>query len=422
MLLKSSAVAAAVMALSGLASAQGTESMFRISGFGTLGLVQTNTDDATFTTGGQSEGATTSANLNPDSKLGIQLDAKFNDTLSATIQLFSRQDFKSSVAPGLEWAFVKAKLNKNINVRVGRMGAPFFMASDFRNVGYTTVSLRTPVDVYGLVPIRYFDGADALFQFNAGDAVINAQLWGGKANALAGYNSDGEINIQTNSMVGLSVIAEMGSLTLRAGHMKTTLGTDGGGLKGFNSLVANLKATAAATGLTALSTIANDISVDGKAASFSGIGLTYDEGNVVVSGEYVMRKTDSLYVQSDDAYYVTLGYRMGVFTPYATYSKRTQSSAVSVTAPSTTGFPTPVPQTVAALIGGVNTGVLSDSSNSTIAIGVRWDLGKSYALKGEIAQTTTPAGAVGVYRAIKGGKFATDTNINVFSLAVDFVF
>jgi hypothetical protein len=119
-----------------------------------------------------------------------------------------------------------------------------------------------------------------------------------------------------------------------------------------------------------------------------------------------------------------LGYRVKKFTPYVTLAGRTQDSLKSVTAPSTVGYPTPIPQTMAALIAGVNNGVVPDTTSSSISFGTRWDLGKSYALKGEWSQMMIPAGASGYLNRdpILGGRVASETTVNVFSAAIDFVF
>ncbi|MET3124881.1 hypothetical protein AAKU67_004507 [Oxalobacteraceae bacterium GrIS 2.11] len=59
-------------------------SIITASGFGTFGVVQTNTDNGIFTTGQQKHGATKTADFGPDTKVGAQLDAKFNNEFQAT--------------------------------------------------------------------------------------------------------------------------------------------------------------------------------------------------------------------------------------------------------------------------------------------------------------------------------------------------
>jgi hypothetical protein len=77
---------------------------------------------------------------------------------------------------------------------------------------------------------------------------------------------------------------------------------------------------------------------------------------------------------------------------------------------------------VAQLIAGVNSGVINNVSQKTLALGARWEAGKSYAVKAELARISLAAGAEGVFTNITGGAFANDTTINVISVGVDFVF
>lgn len=396
-------------------------SIFSISGFGTVGAVQTNTSNGIYTTGAQLHGATTSADFGPDTKIGAQVDAKFNDRFSATVQVFSKQNAVGSYAPDIEWAFVKAKLGSDFDVRLGRIGAPFFMTSDFRNVGYTNITVRTPVDVYAAVPVRYFDGGDVLYQHSFGDTVLNAQLWAGSSSTL---NAE-DATVWLHNIVGLNASIETGPMTFRLGRMKTRLSTAGSGatLTSFGTLLGGLNAVGAAPGLGSLSDLASALAIDGKYATFTGIGATLDMGHWVGSAEVTKRQTESLYVADINGWYTTLGYRVGTFTPYVSLSGRTIASATSASAPAIPSFlPPRIQGTVPVLIAAVNSGVLKDTSEKTIAIGTRWDAGKNYDVKAEIQRIAVPAGSAGAFSQVTGGSYATDTNVTVFSVCVDFVF
>ncbi len=400
------------------ATAQEGTSMFSFSGFGTIGYVTTNTNDATYTTGSQKYGATTSGDFGPDTKVGVQVNAKFNNTFSGTVQAFSKQDILGSYEPALEWAFLKANLGSGFSARVGRMGGPFFMTSDFRNVGYTNVSMRTPPDVYSAVPVRSFDGADLLYQGSFGDVTINGQFYAGKASVVVGQ----DIKLFLNDLAGFSATAEIGSVTFRAGHTQTTFDSEGAGLAGFSQILGGLKQFGALPGLGSLGTLGENIVINGKKATFTGIGATLELGPWVGSAEVTKRKTESLYVSDVSSWYTTAGYRIDKFTPYISLSGRTTDTVTSVSAPSTAGYPPIVQGTVPVLIANVNGGILSNNNQKTFALGTRWEAGKSYAVKGEWAQISVPAGSSGGFSNVKGGRFASDTNVNVISVGLDFVF
>jgi hypothetical protein len=412
MRIKLSMVSLGLIALCGAASAQEANPVFSYSGFGTIGYAISDSDSRAYNTGSQLNSATTHGSFEPDTNLGFQVNAKFNDTFSGTVQLFAKQDVVGQYGPSLEWAFLKAKLGSNFSVRVGRMGGPFFMTSDFRNVGYTNVSMRTPIDVYAAVPVRSFDGADVLYQGSIGDVTINGQLWGGKSSVLAAATA----KLYLNDVLGFAASAEIGPLTLRAGHVDTTFDSEGAGAAGIIGLSGQLKGFGAAYGFPTLVQVGDDILINGKKASFSGVGAVLDLGDWLVNAEYTKRKSGSLYVSDLSSWYTTVGYRVKSFTPYVTVSARQVDSITTFTAPSA---PAPLAPTVAALVGGVNANVLGNAAQNTLAFGTRWDAGKSYAVKAEWAAVSVPAGSSGLFR---GNVSAQDTTINVFSAGIDFVF
>jgi hypothetical protein len=268
------AVSLGLFAFSLGAQAQDAGSSVRFSGFGTVGMVVTNTDDAVYQTGGQADGATTQASATPDTRFGLQADAKLNDTFSATMQLLMRQNVKADYNPGVEWAFVKAKLGTNWNLRVGRIGAPFFATSDFRTVGYTNVSVRNPTEAYGINNIRSLDGADLLYQGTWGDANINAQVYAGNGKVLNAINSDGELNFLINNSLGFTATAEVGNFTFRVGTLQTTLDIDGPGAAAPKKLFDGLTALGASglPGASVLTTYRDAAFIAGKTARFSGLG------------------------------------------------------------------------------------------------------------------------------------------------------
>ena len=224
------------------------------------------------------------------------------------------------------------------------------------------------------------------------------------------------------NVIGFNVSVETGPAVLRVGHMNTKTGGEGAGMAGLTQLQTGLRQVGSAPGLGSLLQLADDIGIEGKKASFSGIGATVDLDPWVFSAEVTKRKSESLYVTNLTSWYTTAGYRVGKFTPYLTLSGVRTNTITSVTAPSTVGYPASVQAAVPQLIGGVNQGVLNNITEKTLAIGTRWDAGKSYAVKAELARISVPAGSRGIFMNVAGGYFAKDTTVNVLSVGVDFVF
>ncbi|TDP63926.1 hypothetical protein DES47_104208 [Roseateles toxinivorans] len=397
--------AACLVALASSAQAQDGASMFSVSGFGTVGAVKTSTDMGAYQASVRPGGAKSDWNTDVDTKLAVQVTATFNPMFSATGQLMTRVNGEGNWNPAIQWLFAKAKFGKGFSARAGRIGAPFFMVSDFRDVGYTNVWVRPPVDVYGQVNFSTFDGADLLYQGDVGPASINAQVFGGKASVDFG----GGVDVKLKNLLGFNASAEMGPVTVRVGHLKTKLTVLGSA--GLNSLVGGLKQVGQTPGLGGLVTLANDMDVNGKNATFTGIGMALDWNNIVASAEFTKRRTDS-YIADTTGWYTTVGYRVGKFTPYVTLSEIQQDSPTSSNA-----IP-PLPQ-LAPLAAGLN-GLLRSLGQSTTAVGVRWDAMKNVAVKGQYDRIKVDAGAAGLFNSALPG--LGGTSVNVYSVVVDFVF
>lgn len=380
------------------AAAADETSMFSLSGFGTLGWVRTNTDQAQYVVGGQPRGADKDGSGEVDTKLGVQVGAKFNSTFSATVQLLSKQNGKGNFDPGVEWAFAKAQLAPTVAVRLGRMGGPFFAVSDFRDVGFANTTLRPPSDVYNQVPVSHFDGADVSYQIGTGLGTVTAQLFGGRST-----DTYQRTDIELTKMVGFNTTLEMdGGLSLRVGYVTGDLTVKSTSL---NTLVNTLRATPFAS-------VGNQMDPNKRKASFTGLGLTWDEGVWLVNAEYTMRRTET-YVADTDAWYLTVGRRFGSWTPYATYSQiRTVDSNVVNTIQAANAQLAQLKAIVDTTVAGQH------RQQKTLAVGTRWDFARNFALKAQL-EHLKPTGP-GFFTQIQSGY--TGSSVNVLSVAVDTVF
>lgn len=392
-------LALAIAAL-GVQAQTGNESAFSFSGFATLGVVSTDSNDGQYVISGQPHGATKSKlSAEVDSKIGLQGTAKLNSMFSGTVQLLSKQNGDGSFKPEIEWAFAKAQILPALAVRVGRMGAPLFAVSDFRDVGYANLWLRPPSDVYGQVPISHFDGADAIYQLPVGSTTVTAQVFGGRSSSVFEHT-----DLSLKNLVGLNLSAELDNgLTLRLGHAQGKLTVESAAL---GQLVSTLRTTPFAS-------VGDQLDATRKKASFSGIGASYDLNNIVGSFEYTWRRTDS-YVPDTTGWYATLGYRFGKLTPYVTVSKLKQDdNNVNNT------IPTGVSPTLNVLKATVDATLEGQSNRQkTVGLGLRWDFYRNMALKAQY-ENISPDGP-GLFTS-PNANFGHD-KVNVYSVAVDVVF
>ncbi|MBH1988066.1 MAG: hypothetical protein I8H76_12145 [Burkholderiales bacterium] len=432
------ALAALLACASAHADFTSADGKARLSGFGTLGVSRTNTDEALFNYPGQGGGVDKQMGLEPDTKFGVQGSYKFTDTISGTAQVLTKYRAIGQYQPEFEWAFAKWQALPSLSVRGGRIGAPYFMISDFRDVGYANTAIRPPLDVYGQVPVSSFDGADVSYQTELLGASVTSTLWGGNSRAefssslrSAGTAVDPSV-IKIKNSLGVNLQAELDNgLTVRLGHAGGALSVES---TVADQLIAGARANFGGAAPNDVAAIASTLTTEGVRASFTGIGLAYDHNNVVLATEFTKRKVKKGYIPSTTGWYVLGGYRFGNILPYLIVSK------IKVDDPNATMPSTP---TVSAVAGGGNAGarnllggmqaVLNSQKleQRTLSVGARWDISRSLALKAQFDRVTKPSGSNGLFLVPDLGAdlargnasfLNTKKNINVISLAVDFVF
>lgn len=431
------AIAVACFAVCVSANAD-TDSAFRFSGFGTVGASHTDNGDVEFVVPGQEAGhgaRSDGFSFTPDTKLGVQANYDLNSTFSGTLQLLSKYNGKGTYDPSVEWAFVKAKFLNDWNVRVGRIGTPIFMISDYREVNYANIWTRPPNEVYSQVVFSHADGADINYQHSFGSTTISGSVFAGKAKAI--YNT---AEVEGKNNIGMNFSAETDSgFTFRYGYSQCDLSVAS---SKFNSLAAGLNKYVAllpTNGLTSAyktdaSALAGTLTSQGARASFSGFGASWDHGNWIVSGEYTKRKAGDA-ISDTTGWYTSVGYRVGKFTPYA-YAAQLKVDKIKLVDPyPKLGSPysaVPVYKGLSA-----NTGFvagLQDIGQKTFAIGSRWDAWRNVALKAQVEvikpdglasgslYSTAPVTNPTTGAVITPATNAVGKTINVLSLSVDFVF
>ncbi|MBC3883710.1 hypothetical protein [Undibacterium griseum] len=369
-----------------------------ISGFGTAALTRTNTSDAEFARPNQLAGVTTDAKTGVDSNFGIQVTAKANDWLSFTGQGLVRKNVTDNFGAELAWAFAKAKVNDSLSLRLGRVGLPVYMISDYRNVGYANTMLRPPVEMYTQVILESVDGIDGIYQTAVGETNITAQLSYGVTDS----DSRSSYTAKFKKLSSLNVVLENGPLTLRFGRVDTNVTVDNSA--NLNLLVGGLRKYG-------YNAAADSIAVQDTKASFTSVGLGLDYKNIVVQAEYGKRKSASLAIPETSSWYTMFGYRMGAFLPYVVHASAKQDSPRTVA-----GTPTAGP--LLAYTYGANALASASPIQTSNSLGVRWDFHKSAALKLQFDRMS-PENGPGTFINAKPN-FAG--SVNVFAAAVDFVF
>lgn len=431
-----------------VAGAAWADADINFSGFGTLAATHSNNRLADFSGSIlQPNGAGRSSPwmFGVDTKAGVQASAKIGKDLSATLQVVSDHRGDNTYAPRFEWANLKYQVTQNTYVRAGRVVAPVFMVSDYRNVGYSQTPLRMPFDVYGLNPITHIDGGEFGTRFELAGGTLSLQLSGGRQKESKPMPVPGASAIiqPKGSAKSGNLSYEYGSSNFRLGVTKSRVDAQSEYLDQVDSMFAPLAALGGASVGALLGHPENTIASRGNIeVTLFDIGYAYDSGNWLAQTEYVASKSSSNMFVSLDSWYVLAGYRLGKFTPYASYSDVRSRVSSGVTSQPRAVVPAGLPPAFASPLQSAAWGINStDASLSmaqqqhTISLGVRYDFYKNLALKAQYDQIRKPGspaapnkGLFTIPAALVGGtslypEFATtDNTVNLVTVALDFVF
>lgn len=397
---------------------------FSFSGYGTVVAAHSDNDQADFIGDvfqPKGAGRTRGTSFDPDSRLGLQAAVKFNDSLSAVLQVLTKYQYDGSYKPQVEWANVKYRVTPDLDLRAGRVALPLTLLAESRFVGYASPWIRPPQEVYVLQSITSNDGVD----------VTHRSRIGGASNSLQAYYGTSEVKltagkVKSKGTWGLTDVVEVGSLQLRAGYnaMKLDLQSPAmaplfGGLQQFAAgagavPLPNFQAAAA----QALA-LADTYKLNGMKLSQVSLGASYDPGNWFAMAELVDFKGAGV-LTDNQSWYASAGWRIGKFTPYTTYGKTT--SEVPVLTPiQATGQPA-LDGAAAALTAGLGTTVRSIAARqSTTSVGVRWDVARNTAAKLQFDHIKVGQGSSGRLR-VPTGTTLSDRSVNLVSVGVDFVF
>ena len=350
-----------------------------------------------------------SFDLEQSTKFGLQVDLELSDKWSATVQGVVRGS--DDWEPELEWAYLTYEINSSWKVRAGRLRQPFYMISDYLEVGYAYPWLRPPKEVYGRLPISWFEGIDVIYTTSVGDWDLQAQAYHAKTDQVldfSGQSADTDLD-----QTGLALTFSNDWLTFRASyHYSDTniyvasldplfgaLQQVGAGLVQTGTQFGILPLVDAGNGVIG---IPDDMAIIDKSASFVEAGFIVDPGeNWFVRGEWAGVNYDRSIIPESAGYYLTGGLRHRDFTYLLTYANdttdpRTGFSDPLVTASAIISPLDPVTgATLDALAAAVESATFPPADINSWTLGMRWDFRDKMALKAEYVHSDDGVSSVG---------------------------
>jgi hypothetical protein len=394
-----------------LAEAELTPSRLEVSGFGTLGVVRTDTDHAEFTRDqSQHKGATNELTARQDSLIGLQAYFRASNSLEFVAQGVSRYGPRANYRPELMAAFAKFAVSPNLSLRAGRMGVEFYMLADSRLIGYSYLTVRPPVDFFATLPFQYVNGVDLTAATPLGDGILKGKVFVGQSGEDAPIYNE-LLSLRGNRLAGGYLDYQSGNWQWRVTYAQMQFRHD---LPAPVSTLRDSLMQASTFGFPSAAIAADRISVVNTTSKYSSIGGVYDRGPLQIQAMLSEIRHESDLYQNTRAGYLIGGYRLGEFTPFAVYS-RTQSRARSLGSGLPDFFP-PFARINAGLAGAL---ARTHTDQHTISFGTRWDFRRNMALKAQVDMVRGARDSIFLYPTNDAG---FNGKLNVFSLALDFVF
>ncbi|MFL6635121.1 MAG: hypothetical protein ACJ8HJ_22680 [Massilia sp.] len=396
------------LALAGAARAEDKPD-WRISGFGTLGVVHASEHEADYTSSvfkANGAGATRRWSTDVDSRLGVQLDATLARHWSAVLQVVGEQGLDNTYRPRVEWANIKYQATPELALRVGRIALPVFLTADYRKVGYAYPWVRPPVEGYNVLPVTSSDGVDATLRWDLGPVRNASQVFYGHSSVALIE----PLHVYGRGGVGISNTSDWGALSVRANIISAEISSDIGAelFRAFD----------------AFGPVGQDLTrryeMDHKRMMLANIGMNYDPGTWFVMAE-AGRTTSHSFLGATRSAYVSAGWRWQSFTPYATWARVRASGATTDPGLPAAALPPALAPTAGALNAGLNFLLWTIPQQTSQALGVRWDLRTNMALKLQYDRVTPKAGSRGTF-INPTPRFTPGHTTHVASVALDFVY
>lgn len=341
---------------------------FSLSGFGTLGAVYHDSQGVEYRRDiSKPNGAKAGqASLAQDSMLGVQLTARPSEQFEASLQLVSRHNIDVGYTPQVTWAYAKFKPAEEIALRAGRLGIELYLQGDSAEIGYANLPIRQPSIFYP----RTLDGIDADYTLPLAGG--NLRLKGMAGSMIGKLISNGPTYNASGSKFW-GALAEY-----------TEAGWTGRVAAGRYSLKNEMQETQYAQLSGALQLVPNgaailsSFSLKDRPITYLSTAVAYDSGPLQGNVNYF--RLSSPHWSTLHYFFAQAGYRLGSFTPYATYSLQYTDRSMT---------PTGIPWGLSAGTDALNQGMAVAQSSlkanqSDIGLGVRYNLSHTTALKFQV--------------------------------------
>ncbi|MBF0469628.1 MAG: hypothetical protein HQK61_12210 [Desulfamplus sp.] len=397
----------------------------RLSGYGTISSTFDDSDqiapfrDVSASSNGESLELADNLTWRLDSRIGLQVDYHFGQKMELVFQGVLRDRNDPDVKHSIELAYLGIRPLTNMDVRVGRFGYDAFMMSDIRHTGYAYLWVRPPLEFYGWIPIFNIDGADVTWRINQDDAQWRIRVQRGRHDTSLpmGGNS---YSFDTNDIWSFTIARQSGPFRIKAGYSQFSSQNE---LESLSGLHKGLEDIAAATAgmlpdvSAEAASLRNDIRFKDNGIRYMTIGAAYDDGTLVAQAEIARSMVEGDFIPNGEMGYASVGYRLGDFTPYFTFST-INPGRNALHKPESDWSLIEQASLQSSSIRMLNSTAMEQHTYSS---GLRWDFHNQASLKFQWDNTHIHPLGYGLWWR-KGNILEQSNTVNLYSISMEFVF
>jgi len=390
----------------------GTGDQLQFSGFATLGMVYSDSDQYGYRKGVSSDGAVSSDDIDfkQHSLLGLQVDWSISPKFDAVYQGVLRDLPESSFDRYTTLAFLRYEVDAHWSIRVGRTAPDIFLLTEYRDVDFSYIWATAPNEVYGIVPYRSIDGIDVTYSQRGLGGFFTSKLFTGSSE---GEISDSSIleTIKIKNIMGIVLSFDHFNWIVHAKHSKVTIDNE----PKSNAFLANSINQVPDFLWPNSSEFAQSILMSGEDVNYSSISGQYQWQRWLASAEWSQIKSKSAVLPKITSAYAALSYEVDAHQFYSIYAFTESSTYVFDEAGVNEAA-------LRELIYGINEAMnFYSPDQKTVSLGWRYDISSNMAASFQWNYTKLDKSGTTLWLS-KPDQPKTSENINTFFLTLSVVF
>jgi hypothetical protein len=367
----------------------------RFSGFGTIGIVTTDSDNFGYRADFSKTGSVfkNEYDFAESTNLGIQFDIIVTDKIDVVAQAIYRDQEKLNLDTLLNLAFIRYSPNTSWSFRMGRTAFDLFLLTEYRDIGYAYPWAHVPSEIYGVIPHRYLDGVDVTYNQRLNDLTFSAKLFYGKNEfAITAFSAPDAPIFRFDNVIGLAL--DLQSINWDIAVNRTQLKLDSQAIQPLVVGITQLDKFVPNFSFIWPNAVefVNAADLDNRKGVYTSISGQYRFDKITLVAEFSKNRTDSLSVQSVKSGYLSSIYHIDAHNFFAAIAF-SQSEKFEL---DETGINLPA---LAQVPGGLEAYAASkfvlnyySLNQKTMSFGWRWDFAENVSLKLQLDHTRVDKG------------------------------